>query len=150
MQIGGDALVMMSLCLARVSVFVYIHTCFCFTLIGGNLTAQSMGSKLSFLFPPRHQSALDPILILNLFTTRYSEEKVSRALAVLKMAIFQKFANKGSCFLSLENQQVVLQTLFVCAGKPLHSGDLLLLNCYVCMDIYLHSNMIMIKIWRNL
>ena len=44
------------------SVFVYIHTCFRFTLIGGNLTAQSMGSKLSFLFPPRHQSALESLL----------------------------------------------------------------------------------------
>ena len=43
-------------------VFVYIHTCFRFTLIGRSLTAQSMGSKLSFLFLPLHQSTLESLL----------------------------------------------------------------------------------------
>ena len=56
--ISNDVIVL-GLCF---SVFVHIHTCFCFMLIGGNLTAQSMGSKLSFLFPPRHQSALESLL----------------------------------------------------------------------------------------
>ena len=59
------------------SMFVYIRTCFCFALIGGKLTAQSMGSatgglevefkfqsalKLSFLFPPHCQSTLESLL----------------------------------------------------------------------------------------
>ena len=41
------------------SMFVYIRTCFCFALIGGKLTAQSMGSatgglevEFELLFPP--------------------------------------------------------------------------------------------------
>ena len=44
------------------SVFVYIHTCFRFTLIGRNLTAQSMGSKIFFLFPALHQGAMESLL----------------------------------------------------------------------------------------
>lgn len=80
------------------------------------------------------------MLILNPFTTCYSEEKVSRALAILKMAIFQKFGNKGSCFVSLENQQVVLQTL--CAGKPLHSGERVKTCCFsiaTCVWTFIYS-----------
>ena len=71
MLIGGDDisnydLIILGMCF---SMFVYIHTSFCFVLIGENLTAQSTGShrgigggiifkfwrhsyKLSFLFPP--------------------------------------------------------------------------------------------------
>ena len=74
MLIGGDEISndvhTLSTCF---SMFVYIRTCFCFALIGGNLTAQSTGSatgglevqfkfqsalKLSFLFPPHCQSTL--------------------------------------------------------------------------------------------
>lgn len=43
----------------RFSMFVYIHSCFCFALIGGKLSAQSMGTatgglevEFKFLFPP--------------------------------------------------------------------------------------------------
>ena len=65
------ALVMTSLPLAHAymcfSMFVYSHTCFCFVLIGRNLTAQSTGSHrgtrqnsksrdVSFLFLPHCQS----------------------------------------------------------------------------------------------
>ena len=70
----------MTLPLARAftcfSMFVYIRACFPFALIGGNLTAQSTARKatgeleaelkfqrrsckLSFLFPPRRQSATE-------------------------------------------------------------------------------------------
>ena len=69
MLIGGDDISndvhTLSTCFSK---FVYIRTCFCFALMGRNLTAQSMGSasgglevefksqsalKLSILFPPR-------------------------------------------------------------------------------------------------
>ena len=75
MLIGGDDIsndvIIFGTCF---SMFVYIRARFRFALIGGNLTAQPMGSprgigggiqfqrerrscKLSFLFPPRRQSA---------------------------------------------------------------------------------------------
>ena len=44
--------------------FVYSSARFCFSVIGGNMTAQSTRShsgKLSFLFPPRRQSALERV-----------------------------------------------------------------------------------------
>ena len=44
MLIGGDDsndIITLGTCF---SLFVYIHAHFCFVLIGGNLTAQSMGS----------------------------------------------------------------------------------------------------------
>ena len=61
------------------SMFVYIRARFRLALIGGNLTVQSReshsggtgggiqnskrrSSKLSFLFPPRHQSAYESLL----------------------------------------------------------------------------------------
>ena len=54
------------------SMLVYIRAPFRFTLIGGNLTAQSTGRhrgiasgiqiQLSFLFPPRRQSAPENLL----------------------------------------------------------------------------------------
>ena len=60
MLIGGDDISnnvhTLSMCF---SMFVYIRTCFCFALIGGKLTAQSMGSatgglevEFKFLSPP--------------------------------------------------------------------------------------------------
>ena len=46
MLIGGDDIsnevITLSTCF---SMFVSIHTCFCFALISGNLTAQSTGSQ---------------------------------------------------------------------------------------------------------
>ena len=90
MLIGGDDisnydLIILGMCF---SMFVYIHTSFCFVLIGENLTAQSTGShrgigggiifkfwrhscKLSFLFPPRHQSAPESLLA-HYWTSLYS------------------------------------------------------------------------------
>ena len=74
MLIGGDDISNDVTCS---SMFVYIRARFRFALIGGNLTAQSTGShrefeaefkfqrrsyKLSFLFPPRHQSAPESLL----------------------------------------------------------------------------------------
>ena len=72
-MIGGDDIsndvIILGTCL---SMFVYIRVRCCFALIGGNLTVQSKAShreigggiqfqrrscKLSFLFPPRRQSA---------------------------------------------------------------------------------------------
>ena len=60
MLIGGDDISndvhTLSMCF---SMFVYIRTCFCFALIGGKLTAQSIGSatgglkvEFKFLSPP--------------------------------------------------------------------------------------------------
>ena len=60
MLIGGDDISndvhTLSTCF---SMFVYIHSCFCFALIGGKLSAQSMGTatgglevEFKFLFPP--------------------------------------------------------------------------------------------------
>ena len=73
MLIGGDDIsndvIILGTCF---SMFVYIRARFRFALIGGNLTAQPMGSpkgigggiqiKLSFLFPPRRQSAPENLL----------------------------------------------------------------------------------------
>ena len=79
MLIGGDensnGVITLGTCF---SMFVYIRAHFCFVLIGRNLTAQSTGShranigsgfnfqrhtfKLSFLFPPRRQGALETLL----------------------------------------------------------------------------------------
>ena len=78
MLIGGDDISndvnTLAMCCSK---FFYIRTQFCFTLIGGNLTAQSTGShrgigggikfqrhscKLSFIFLPRRQSALESLL----------------------------------------------------------------------------------------
>ena len=64
MLVGGDDVSNdVSSIFHMVSMFVYIHTCFRFALIGGNLTAQAKfkfqrhGCKRSFLFlPPRGYS----------------------------------------------------------------------------------------------
>ena len=92
----------MTLPLARAftcfSMFVYIRACFRFALIGGNLTAQSTARKatgeleaelkfqrrsckLSFLFPPRRQSAPESLLagqILPAFTGNLSSSIANR------------------------------------------------------------------------
>ena len=78
MLIGGDDIsndvITLGTCF---SMFVYIHVCFRFVLIGGNLTAQLMGShrefeeefkfrrrsfKLSFIFLPCHNSVEESLL----------------------------------------------------------------------------------------
>ena len=78
MLIGGDDIsndvITVGTCF---SMFVYIHVRFCFVLIGGNLTAQLMGShrefeeefkfqrrsfKLSFIFLPCHKSVEESLL----------------------------------------------------------------------------------------
>ena len=75
MLIGGDGtsndVITLGTCF---SMFVYIRTRFRFALIDKNLTSQSTGSherigvefkfqsKLSFLFPPHHQSAPESLL----------------------------------------------------------------------------------------
>ena len=78
MMIGGDDIsndvIILGTCLLM---FVYIRVRCCFGLIGGNLTVQSKAShreigggiqfqrrscKLSFLFPPRRQSAPGSLL----------------------------------------------------------------------------------------
>ena len=79
MLIGGDDIsnedVTLSMCF---SMFVYIHTRFCFALIGGNLTAQSTGShreigggiqipetwlQALLPFPTKPQSAPESLLV---------------------------------------------------------------------------------------
>ena len=78
MPIGGDDISNDVITLATYfSMFAYIRACLSCALIGGNLTAQSMGShgeleeefkfqrqscKLSFLFPPCRQSAPESLL----------------------------------------------------------------------------------------
>ena len=66
MLIGGDDIrndvIALGTCF---SMFVYIRARFRFALIGGNLTAQSTGSRsceLSLLFLPRRQSAPESLL----------------------------------------------------------------------------------------
>ena len=85
MLIGGDDIrnevITVSTCF---SMFVYIHTCFCFALISGDLTAQSTGShreikvefkfqrrscKLSFLSPPNPRVPQRPYLQATLLPT---------------------------------------------------------------------------------